>query len=225
MSYTLELTEKRDAGENLSILRFQPFVQDFQIPGQFAVLKQSDFDPGYFALASSPQDPYLEFLIKSSEGLARSVVSMQPGQTLTCESIQGKGFSLDAGPATTPIHMFAMGAGLAPFRSLIRSVIANGEHCELHLWQAAFHLPSVPLLDELLELNKQGAITLHLCLDDQKEPTDIAYFAGQVHRAIESHGDWGDSRLLWIGSSEFGKALGQSLSNAGIRPEQLLTNF
>jgi NAD(P)H-flavin reductase len=227
----LELIEKRKAGDALHLLRFSapPFLLEaFTMPGQYAILEPiPEEKPGFFAIASAPQDPYLEFLIKEAAGPANAIIQMSTGDSLICKSIEGKGFPLSLAPEESPIHMFSMGSGYAPFRALIRSAMARSEsHCQLHLWQAAFRITSVPLLDELVELERKGVITLHLCLDDQQDATDHPYFAGQIDNAIGPHIDSiKNSRMLWIGSRPFGEALSVALERYGIDIGALASNY
>ncbi|MBR31169.1 MAG: hypothetical protein CMN77_07625 [Spirochaetaceae bacterium] len=227
----LSLSEKSRAADGLYLLRFegdQGLLDQFKTPGQYAIIHTSPEQerPAFFALASSPDDPYLEFIIKQAPGAAGDMLELTPGQTVECRSIQGPGFPLSCESGEPDIHMFSMGSGFAPFRSLIRKVAAGESRCKMHLWQAAFKLSAVPLLHEIAQLERDGIISLHLCLDEQTEKTDQVFFAGQVQQALESYEeDLKDSQLLWIGSHEFGESLKRALNHIGVDANRLITNY
>ncbi len=227
----ISLLQKEQAADGLHLLRFEaeaPLLDQFSIPGQYAIIRTSPEQerPAFFALASSPADPYLEFIIKESPGPAGDMLELNPGQSIECSSIQGPGFNISCQSTDPDIHMFSMGSGLAPFRALIRKVAAQESRCKLHLWQAAFRLSAVPLMAELEQFQSDGILTLHLCLDDEQGKTNQPFFAGQVQQALEAYEeDMKDSRLLWIGSHEFGESLKLALNHLGINTDRLVTNY
>lgn len=227
----LKLTGHDLVGDGLYLLRFEcppSLLQQYSTPGQYAIIRTSPEQerPAFFAIASSPSDTYVELLIKQSPGSAEHLIGMKKEQTVECQAIQGPGFSLDCSASSPDIHMFSMGSGYAPFRALIRSIAERKERCKLHLWQAAFRLSSVPLLDEMVAFEKDGLISLHLCLDEQTEDTALPFFSGQVQQALENFGeDLKDSRLLWIGSHTFVESLKAALQSIGVDPDRLVTNY
>ncbi|MCB1138279.1 MAG: FAD-dependent oxidoreductase [Leptospiraceae bacterium] len=228
----ITLQKKSKAGDGLYLLRFsapESLQGQYKIPGQYAIVRTdaNQEKPAFFAVASAPTEDYLEFLIKEAPGSAAEMVALDEGQEAECESVQGPGFSVSFRKGQPDIHMFSMGSGFAPFRALIKFIEgADSEHCNLHLWQAAFRLSAVPLLDEILEWEKKGAITLHLCLDEQQSGGEIPFFTGQVPDALEQYEDnLKESRLLWIGSHEFSESLKATVAKLGIDPDLLMTNY
>ena len=228
----IRLINHSRAGDGLYLLRFEApeqLMDQYSVPGQYAIIRTNPAQerPAFFAVASGPADNYLEFLIKQAPGAAADLAELSEGQTVECESIQGPGFKIDCQKGGPDVHMFSMGSGYAPFRALIRFILASKqEHCNLHLWQAAFRLSAVPLLDELAQYEKDGTIKLHLCLDDQTEPTEHPFFAGQVQEALRQYEDnLKESVLLWIGSHEFNASLKEALASIGVDPDALRTNY
>jgi len=96
-------------------------------PGQVAVLRAGLGPPAYFAIASAPEDDELEFLVRLSEDpTARAVYSMRPGDRVGLVEIVGRGFDL-AGLVGRDLVFVAMGTGVAPLRSALRSALARAD--------------------------------------------------------------------------------------------------
>lgn len=92
-------------------------------PGQVAVLEVEGAGRAYFAIASAPEDEELEFLVKlSNDPAARAFYELRPGDHLRLVEIVGHGFDLPA-LAGRDLVFVAMGTGVAPLRSALRSVL------------------------------------------------------------------------------------------------------
>lgn len=92
------------------------------VPGQVAVLRVPGEDPAYFALASAPEDPELEVLVKHKAGASTRIYEMSEGEHIELVEITGHGFDLDAQKAKDLVFV-AMGTGVAPLRSALRHVL------------------------------------------------------------------------------------------------------
>jgi NAD(P)H-flavin reductase len=96
-------------------------------PGQVALLRAGEQQPAYFAIASAPGDEELEFLVRLTEDpAARTLYRMSPGQSVELVGIVGHGFDLDALVGSDLVFV-AMGTGVAPLRSALRSVLPRAE--------------------------------------------------------------------------------------------------
>jgi len=91
-------------------------------PGQVAILKVENEEPGYFAFASAPDDTELEFLVKQKVGASKVIYDMNEGQTLDLIGIAGNGFPL-VQQRDRDLVFVAMGTGVAPLRSALRHVL------------------------------------------------------------------------------------------------------
>ena len=96
------------------------------IPGQVAVLRAPGEAPAYFAFASAPEDPELEVLVKRKVGASIRLYGMQPGERIDLLEVAGHGFALDEQRGKDLVFV-AMGTGVAPLRSALRSVL-NRKH-------------------------------------------------------------------------------------------------
>lgn len=91
-------------------------------PGQVAILKVADEAPAYFAFASAPEDPELEFLVKQKVGASNVLFDMHEGDSVELVGIAGHGFNLDE-QKNRDLVFVAMGTGVAPLRSALRQVL------------------------------------------------------------------------------------------------------
>jgi NAD(P)H-flavin reductase len=96
-------------------------------PGQVALLEVGDAGRCYFAIASAPEDDELEFLVKlSNDPAARALYEMKPGDSVGLAGIAGHGFDLAAQEGRDLVFV-AMGTGVAPLRSALRSVLPRAD--------------------------------------------------------------------------------------------------
>jgi NAD(P)H-flavin reductase len=92
------------------------------VPGQVAVISIPNEAPAYFAFASAPQDRELEVLVKRKLGASIRLYDMQPGERVELIDVTGHGFPLDELHGKDLVFV-AMGTGVAPLRSALRSVL------------------------------------------------------------------------------------------------------
>src|SRR5919205_2808743 len=96
-------------------------------PGQVALLEVGDKGRAYFAIASAPEDDELEFLVKlSNDPAGKALYEMKPGDKVELVEIAGHGFDLAALEGRDLVFV-AMGTGVAPLRSALRSVLRHAE--------------------------------------------------------------------------------------------------
>jgi sulfhydrogenase subunit gamma (sulfur reductase) len=92
-------------------------------PGQVALLEVGGGGRAYFAIASAPEDDELEFLVKlSNDPAGRALYEMKPGDSVRLVEIAGHGFDLAALEGRDLVFV-AMGTGVAPLRSALRSAL------------------------------------------------------------------------------------------------------
>lgn len=124
----LTITGVRDQALEIRSFDLRPVDTDrvVFIPGQVAILKVEGEAPGYFAFASAPDDPELEFLVKKKVGASNVIYSMKEGDSLGLVGIAGHGFALDTVEGRDIVFV-AMGTGVAPLRSALRYVLKRRE--------------------------------------------------------------------------------------------------
>ena len=108
-----------EGAEDIHDLKFEP--------GQVALLEVAGAGRAYFAIASAPEDEELEFLVKlSEEPASRAVYEMRPGERVRLVELAGHGFDLEAQKGRDLVFV-AMGTGVAPLRSALRSVLRRAD--------------------------------------------------------------------------------------------------
>jgi NAD(P)H-flavin reductase len=108
-----------EGAEDIHDLKFEP--------GQVALLEVEGAGRAYFAIASAPEDDELEFLVKlSDEPASRAVYEMRPGGRVGLVELAGHGFDLEALKGRDLVFV-AMGTGVAPLRSALRSVLRRAD--------------------------------------------------------------------------------------------------
>jgi sulfhydrogenase subunit gamma (sulfur reductase) len=96
-------------------------------PGQVAVLRAGDGVPAYFAIASAPEDDELEFLVKlSNDSSSQALYELRPGDRVELLEVTGHGFDLAAQEGRDLVFV-AMGTGVAPLRSALRTVLRRAD--------------------------------------------------------------------------------------------------
>jgi sulfhydrogenase subunit gamma (sulfur reductase) len=123
---TLVITRVRDQAASIRSfdLRHENFSAIKYLPGQVAILRAGDELPGYFAFASAPHDPDLEFLVKQKVGVSNVIFDLNVGEQIELVDIAGRGFTLDQ-QKNRDLVFVAMGTGVAPLRSALRHVLKN----------------------------------------------------------------------------------------------------
>ncbi len=95
------------------------------LTGQVAVLRAApDSQPSYFAFASAPEDPELEFLVKRAGGASAQIYELKEGDRVELVKVVGRGFPLDSQRGKDLVFV-AMGTGVAPLRSALRHVLTR----------------------------------------------------------------------------------------------------
>lgn len=127
---TLVIKRVRDEGRGIRSFDMLPEASNGGthnlefLPGQVAVLRVGAGDASYFAFASAPEDPELEFLVKRGAGASAALFEMQAGDRVELVSIVGHGFPLNEHRGKDLVFV-AMGTGVAPLRSALRHVLKH----------------------------------------------------------------------------------------------------
>ncbi|MCB1319362.1 MAG: hypothetical protein KDK34_03860 [Leptospiraceae bacterium] len=193
-------------------------------PGQYAQL-YGGAKAGYYALASAPDDSYLEFLIKNEGEPSTQICAMRVGDELRAGPISGAGFvlpeQLQARAAQLHWHLFSMGSGIGPMRALIRFFLGGHLECAgITLWQCSFERSHVPFLSELRAW-EAGGVRVHLCLDRPGQD-----FTGNLAENVaRENPDMRSAVGCWIGSPAFGDSVRQITAQTGLAAGNLITNF
>lgn len=193
-------------------------------PGQVAVLRAGDEQPAYFALTSAPEDKELEFLIKRSGTSAEKLYTMCPDERVELVQITGKGFPLHS-LANRDLVFVAMGTGVAPLRSALRSALAHPDDFgRLVVLYGARTPDDFCYLDETDDWRARG-VELRQVIS-QPLGYDWSGPTGYVQSLLDNLLHTLDApTALLCGSREMIAQTRERLEKMGLAPEQILTNY
>lgn len=101
--------------------------------GQYALLGAAGLDVRPFSIASAPQDPLIEFHIRSSGyGLSAWLVGdAKPGAAVTVEAPYGQSYWRSS---DRPVLALAGGLGIAPLKAILETHLAQAGSPPCHLY-------------------------------------------------------------------------------------------
>ncbi|MGB7924427.1 MAG: hypothetical protein WCF57_14395 [Pyrinomonadaceae bacterium] len=194
------------------------------VPGQVAVLRVADERPSYFAFASAPEDPELEFLVKRGAGTSGHIFEMGEGNLVELVSIVGHGFALDEQKGRDLVFV-AMGTGVAPLRSALRHVLRRpADFGQLVVLYGARTPDDFCYRDETERWEAAG-VELRQVIS---RPDGHDWFGptGYVQSLLEHVlPDLSAPVALICGSSEMIEQTRNRLQQMGFAPEAILTNY
>jgi len=196
------------------------------LPGQFVLIGLPGLDdpaPGYFAIASSPDEPeFFEFFIKDAGPLSAYLCSIETGSQLEVEGPMGKGFDLTPFKGDD-VFLIGVGTGIAPLHSVCLNIARHRKDYGRVVIYAGFLTEMHQLLtDELDELAKHD-IEVSISLEMGHESWDGPI--GYVQHALESDGLDGSHAVACLaGMSAMVDACTETLQNLGFDDNRILLN-
>jgi sulfhydrogenase subunit gamma (sulfur reductase) len=194
-------------------------------PGQVALLEVAGAGRAYFAIASAPEDDELEFLVKlSNEPPSRAVYEMQPGDRISLVEIAGHGFDLEALKGRDLVFV-AMGTGVAPLRSALRSVLRHAEDFGQVVVLYGVRTPEDFCYRDEIEVWKAAGVELRQVIsrpDGYEWAGSIGYVQSLLDNVLPV---LSDPVALVCGSREMIEQTRDRLREMGFEPERILTNY
>jgi len=180
--------------------------------------------PGYFAIASSPEDSAgYEFFVKNAGSLSQYLCTIQGGTELDIEGPMGKGFDLEPHKGCD-VYLIGVGTGIAPLRSVWRHLIKHrDDYGHIHIYAGFLSSLHQLLTDELEELGNHDievSTTLEVGHDNWEGPI------GYVQHALESDAPNSKNAVACLaGMSAMVDACTESLQNLGFDESRILLNY
>jgi sulfhydrogenase subunit gamma (sulfur reductase) len=228
---TRQLIIKRVREEGRDIRSFDmtpdgaPGAHDIKfVPGQVAVLQVADERPAYFAFASAPEDPELEFLVKRGGGTGGHIFEMGEGNLVNLVSVVGHGFALDQQKGRDLVFV-AMGTGVAPLRSALRHVLRRPHDFGQLVVLYGARTPDDFCYRDETEGWEAAGVELRQVIS---RPDGHDWFGptGYVQSLLEHVlPDLSSPVALICGSSEMIEQTRDRLQQMGFAPEAILTNY
>jgi sulfhydrogenase subunit gamma (sulfur reductase) len=194
-------------------------------PGQVALLEVGEAGRAYFAIASAPEDDELEFLVKqSSDPAGRALYEMRPGDRVRLAQIAGHGFDLAAEEGRDLVFV-AMGTGVAPLRSALRSVLGRAERFGQIVVLYGVRTPEDFCYRDEVESWKAAGVELRQVIsrpDGYEWSGQTGYVQSLLDNVLPS---LSDPVALVCGSREMIEQTRDRLHEMGFPPERILTNY
>ena len=194
-------------------------------PGQVAVVEVEGAGRAYFAIASAPEDEELEFLVKcSSDPAARAFYELKPGERLRLVQIVGHGFDLSK-LAGRDLVFVAMGTGVAPLRSALRSVLRRSDEFGRVFVLYGARTPAHFCYSDETDSWKAAGVELRQVVS-RPEGHEWAGPTGYVQSLLDHVlPELDDPVALVCGSREMIEQTRARLREMGFEPERILTNY
>lgn len=178
----------------------------------------------YFAIASEPENQTCyEFVIKQTQGIAKMLTNLQPGAKVEVDGPMGRGFDL------TPyrgfdVYLIGVGTGIAPLRSVWRSLVSHRNDYGKVAIYAGFLTPMHRLLTDELDALAHEDIHVHVSVTSGGGSWEGPI--GFVQEALASDAPSGEHAVACLsGMNAMVDACRQTLHNLGFDDRHILLNF
>jgi NAD(P)H-flavin reductase len=196
-------------------------------PGQVAVLQVGDDEAAraYFAIASAPEDEEIEFLVKQTNSPASSALYEMPvGGRVRLLEIACQGFALDRQKGRDLVFV-AMGTGVAPLRSALRSVLRRVDDFGQIVVLYGARTPDHFCYSDEVESWKAAGVELRQVVSNP-HGYEWAGSTGYVQSLLDNVlPTLSDPVALVCGSREMIEQTRDRLREMGFAPERILTNY
>jgi NAD(P)H-flavin reductase len=195
------------------------------VPGQVAVLEVEGEGRAYFAIASAPEDEELEFLVKlSNDPVSRALYETRPGGRVSLVEIAGHGFDLKAQEGRDLVFV-AMGTGVAPLRSALRSVLPRADSYGQIVVLYGARTPEDFCYRDEVEAWRAAGVELRQVIsrpDGYEWSGQTGYVQSLLDNVLPT---LSDPVALVCGSRQMIEQTRDRLHEMGFAPERILTNY
>ncbi|MGH9944061.1 MAG: hypothetical protein ACRD9R_17085 [Pyrinomonadaceae bacterium] len=199
------------------------------LPGQVAVLRPGAQSlPSYFAFASAPDDPELEFLIKRTDGKpgdeGPTLYQLKEGDEVELVEVAGHGFPLGEHEGRDLVFV-AMGTGVAPLRSALRHALGRPEDFGQIVVLYGARTPEDFCYQDEVEAWQAAGVELRRVIsrpDGYEWAGSIGYVQSLLDNVLPG---LSDPLALVCGSPEMIAHTRDRLHEMGLAPENILTNY
>ena len=195
-------------------------------PGQVAVLRREGLEGrAYFAIASAPEDDELEFLVKlSNDPTSQALYEMGPGDRVELLEVTGHGFDLAAQEGRDLVFV-AMGTGVAPLRSALRTVLRRPDRYGQIVVLYGARTPDHFCYSDEVESWKAAGVELRQVVS-RPDGYEWAGQTGYVQSLLDNVlPNLSDPVALVCGSREMIEQTRDRLHEMGFETERILTNY
>jgi len=179
--------------------------------------------PAYFAIATEPEERnHFEFVIKRVDGIARLLTDLEEGALVEVEGPMGRGYDL-TGHEHRDIYLIGVGTGIAPLRSIWRSIIRRRQDFGKVAIYAGFLTPLHHLLTDEFESLSEHNIQVSVSVTLSRNNWDGTI--GYVQDAIRVDApDGSNATACLAGMSAMVDSCRETLQNLGFDDRHILLN-
>lgn len=194
-------------------------------PGQVALLEVEGAGRAYFAIASAPDDDELEFLVKlSNDSACKAVYDLKPGETVSLVQIAGHGFDLKEQEGRDLVFV-AMGTGVAPLRSALRTVLPRAEKYGQVVVLYGVRTPDDFCYRDEVDTWRAAGVELRQVIS-RPGGYEWSGSTGYVQSLLDNVlPELSDPVALVCGSREMIEQTRDRLHEMGFEPDRILTNY
>lgn len=177
---------------------------------------------GYFALANAPGEGTLEYLVRTASGAASlQLGALEAGHPVALGRAEGRGFPLEQADGH-PLLLVAVGSGLAPMRSVLRTLARRHALAgQVSLYYGVNTPLDFPFSSELLAWERQGLTVV------RSVTVPDAHWSGKtgfIQRHLEGPPLPADTVVFLVGQKAMIHEAKAVLSSRGLRAENLHLN-
>lgn len=203
-----------------------PFKGLYTTPGQYMVIHTGPGQKGYFSLASSPEDPQFELLVKRGGGTADVLAALKEGDAIECEAPAGRGYPV-AGDKGKDLLFFAAGSGIAPIRAAVRYILAHrSDYGSVYVYHGMHCASEFPYNDEQDAWKKGRVEVVRVCSRSNEDPKKLAWNGptGHVQDVFKANPARVKAPVAYAcGMKEMVKGVGEAVAGLGV--EKVQQNF
>jgi NAD(P)H-flavin reductase len=198
-------------------------VASYRVPGQYVEMRLPGGPTAFLAVASTPGDAMLEFLIKPSAATA-ALIALHPGAMLEISEAKGPGYPVEKHRGHD-VLLFAVGAGISPIRSLMRYLVHNRAHyAGITLFFGARTRAHVPYHDEVGDWEAAGIQVVRVL--SQAEENEAGFARGYVQEALQAHPVQPGQTVAFVcGMPAMVEGVSKELDRRGVPAERIFQNF
>lgn len=231
--FFLKLKEKIKISPDTFIFNFGRIENFNFIPGQYMEWTiphkgtDSRGNRRYFSIASSPSEDLMIAVkfYEPSSSYKKALLNMDSAQKVIASSLSGD-FVLPKNPSL-PIAFIAGGVGIAPFRSIVQSIVQRGQKIDIVLLFANRKREDILFPDLFERAGEFGVRTVYTLTDEQSVPSDWSGEQGRIsvdmiQRQIPDY----KNRIFYLsGPSPMVKSYESVLSSMGISDGQVVVDY
>ena len=231
--YNGQLSRWDEVAEGLAIVGVSAGETPFPFtPGQYATLAlpspEGKVIQRPMSISSPPNDlSEYEFFIRLVPGAEFTPLlwELKVGDTIGIKGAKGKFVLQDDGRRCLFV---ASGTGLAPYMSMIETLLANGEEREIHLLHGVSHERDLAWREWLIEIENDGRLPLHYAatVSRPRDNPDWDGLTGRVETVVEAEMDHrslsaADTTVYLCGNPDMISAVEEIALRRGFPPEQI----